>query len=272
MIYYFGMNSKPKYDGNIMIRNENMKLIKECPVYDLTTLARYNLHVHTIYSPCAKPEMTMENIIRCAEHHGIEVIAVTDHFNSENYAVIGHNKKLKEEVERLNTRIKVLFGAELSAYGVDKYLDSMEINESLDYRLYSYNHFHLDWWEQPVDKSPRGYVKHQIKVLTGLLKSGRADCIAHPFIGRFIRCIDDTTAVTSEITDNELGNIMELGKKYDVAWEINSGAMMGDTEFAKRYWNIGKEIGVQFNFGTDAHRLMGLDTMAIIEELKLILA
>ncbi len=239
--------------------------------YDLHDLARYNLHIHSIHSGCAKPEMEIRNIIEEARKCSIEVIAITDHHNDKDHNIIENNRKLKEQAEGHDDGIKILYGAELSAYGVNKYLDEIEMNQGLDYRLYSYNHYHLDYWEHPEDKSPRGYVNHGLEVLTRLIKSGRADCIAHPFIGRFIRCFQDRTLVTKEITDNELGDILQLGRDNNVAWEINLGAMMGDPEFARRYWNIGKEVGVVFHFGTDAHRLVNIDTRQAVEQLKSIL-
>ena len=243
---------------------------KDQPIYDLSVLARYNLHVHSKYSSCAKSEMTMENIIKYAENHHIKTLAITDHFH--DCKILEHNRELKKQAEKLNTKVNILYGAELSAYGINKYADPLEVNKALDYRLYSYNHFHLKFWEQPEDKSPEGYVKYQIAVLTDLLKSGRADCIAHPFVGSFIHCINDETAVTRGITDNQLGDIMKLGKDKNVAWEINFGAIMGDQNFAKRYWNIGKEIGVRFNFGTDAHTLAGLDSITAAKKIEAVLA
>lgn len=239
--------------------------------YDLDELSRYNLHIHSTYSGCGKPEMQMCSIIEEAQKNNFEIIAITDHYNSKECRILENNQELKRQASNCNGNIKILYGAELSAYGVGKCLDTIEINRALDYRLYSYNHYHLDYWEHPEDRSPRGYVNHAIEVLTHLCESGRADCIAHPFIGRFIRCFDDRTLVTKEITDKELGDILKVGKDNKVAWEINVGAMMGDPEFARRYWNIGKEVGVVFNFGTDAHRLISMNRSQAVKQLKTIL-
>jgi len=52
---------------------------------------------------------------------------------------------------------------------------------------------------------------------------------------------------------------------------MNPGAMLGDPEFAKRYWDIGREVGVIFHMGTDAHRLISIDTKQAVEQLKSIL-
>lgn len=241
------------------------------PIYDLYTLSRCNLHIHSVFSSCAKPEMDIPSVVERAHKSNIDIIAVTDHYNSVDCSILDTNEKLKYRMKNVDTPVRVLYGAELSAFGVGKYLDTSEVNQNLDYRLYSYNHYHLNFWEQPEEKSPRGYVDHALAILTHLLKSGRADCIAHPFIGRFIRCFEDRCLVTREITDNELGDILELGSHNQVAWEINVNAIISDPEFARRYWNIGREAGILFNMGTDAHTLAAIDTMQYLPKLMEIL-
>jgi len=215
--------------------------------------------------------MTAPNVLECAKNNHIKIIAFTDHYNSKDTKIINNNENLKKQAEACNTNIKVLYGSELSAYGIGKYLDDIDINQQLGYRLYSYNHYHLEYWEHPEEKTPRGYVNHALALLEHLLKSKRADCIAHPFIGRFIRCFDDRTLVTKEIKDNELGDILELGKDNEVAWELNVNSIIADPEFGRRYWNIGKEVGVVFNMGTDAHRLQYISTLQYLEKIKEIL-
>jgi histidinol phosphatase-like PHP family hydrolase len=243
------------------------------PTYDLDILAKQNLHIHTAFSNCAKVEMTLENIIETAEQAGLELIALADHFNTDNSntQVIDHISALRRELQNHQTTVKVLFGAELSACGRGKCLDNEALRQVLDYKLYSCNHYHLDFWEQPEDKTPRGYVEHSIAVLSALIESGYADCIAHPMIGRFVRAFEDRTLITKAVTDNELGDLLELGKTQEVAWELNTGAVIGDPVFCKRLWNIGKEAGAVFNYGTDAHLLKNIDTATLLPEIKKIL-
>lgn len=239
--------------------------------YDLELLIRQNLHIHTTYSPCASREMIVSDILEAAAKDNIRVIAFTDHYNSKDFKILDVNRDLKRQVEQSGADLQVLYGAELSAYGVGKFLDDSDINEALDYRLYSYNHYHLDYWEHPEDKSPRGYVHHALEVLESLFATSRADCIAHPFIGRFIKRFPDRTLVTKEITDHELGDILEQGKCSHAAWELNVPALFADPEFSKRYWHIGKEVGVVFHMGTDAHSLAAVGTSRHVERLKQLL-
>ena len=215
------------------------------PIYDLDILAEKNLHVHTLFSSCAKPEMTVKNIVDTVRKTALKTIALTDHFNdnitSEDY--LAHIRFLRGEIAKENVDFKILISAELSAYAPGKSLDNEAVRDALDYKLYTANHFHLDFWGQPKNRTPRGYVEYSCKTLRALITSGKADCIAHPLIGRFIEAFEDKTLVTQEMSDLELGSLLELSNVHEVAWELNTGALLGDPNFARRLWNIGREIG-----------------------------
>lgn len=242
-------------------------------VYDLDTLARQNLHIHTVFSRCAKEEMKVPDILREARLAGLEAIALTDHFNDDitNDDYLAHIRRLREETRDIEPGLTVFIGSELSAFAPVKSLESEEVRQALDYRLYSCNHYHLDFWDKPEDRSPRGYVNHAIRVISSLLERGSADCVAHPLIGRFIKEIEDRTAVTREITDNELGDLLTLAKNRSTAFEINCGAILGDPAFGRRLWHTGREAGVSFRYGTDAHLLKNIDTKHLLPEVKKIL-
>lgn len=245
-------------------------MIFQKPVYDLDTLAENNLHIHTVYSGCAKPDMRLPDILRTAESHGLKVIALTDHYNDKDGAedFIRHIDRLRQETAAASTGIRVLFGAELSAYARGETLETAAVREALDYRLYSCNHYHLDFWEHPEDISPRGYALHACAVIRSLIDSGKADCIAHPLIGRFVKLYEDRTLIPKALTDNELGDLLQLSNRRRVAWELNVGALFGDPALARRLWNLGREIGVVFHFGTDAHTLANIDTRQFLPRLE----
>lgn len=248
-------------------------MIFQEPVYDLYTLAEYNLHIHTVYSGCAKPDMHLPDILRTAESHGLKVIALTDHYNDADGAedFICHIDRLRRETAAAHTRVRVLFGAELSAYARGKTLETAAVRETLDYCLYSCNHYHLDFWEQPEDTSTRGYALHAYAVIRSLIESGKADCIAHPLIGRFVKLYEDCTLIPKALTDNELGDLLQLSNRRRVAWELNVGAIFGDPSLARRLWTLGRENSVVFHFGTDAHTLINIDTRQFLPRLEDIL-
>lgn len=231
------------------------------PIFDLDELFSRNYHIHTCLSRCAKPEMTLESIINAAQAAGLKEIAVTDHIHpGESWKLGSSLPLLRSQLKNTEHGVRVYIGAELSAYGEKKYT-LKNADHDLDYRLYAHNHYHMFGWEQPEDKSPFGYKEHCKKVLTTVITSGRADCMAHPFNDYYIvrefgeRLNFSLGDITAEWSENELGDMLALGKRYSTAWEINAKSCKQAPELMKKLWALGKELGVCFNYGTDAHVL-----------------
>lgn len=241
--------------------------------YDIDELMRHNMHIHTTFSGCAKPEMTAANIVETAEKCGLELIALTDHnyFPDRKNAVAVQRLELLRQLEEIDYKIKVYVGAELSAYGPGKFADDIECDNSLDFRLYTTNHFHVGYWEHPEETTPRAYAEFMLAIMNSVIDSGRADCFAHPFMAGYIHAFPDKHDVTRAFTDNEIGDIMEKANKAEIAWELNTPAVLGDPEFFHRYFQIGKEVGVVFNIGTDAHLLERIDPKQFAARYKEIL-
>ena len=240
--------------------------------YDLDELARYNTHIHTAFSHCAKPEMKAPDIIKAAERAGLEIIALTDHnYPDEKNAVAQQRYEILRQIKDIETPVKVLIGAELSSYDIGKFADDISCDNSLDWRLYTTNHFHQGYWVHPREKTPRAYCEHMLAIMDKVIDSGRADAFAHPFMAKYISCFRDFRTVTAAFTDNEIGDIMEKGDRSEITWEINVPAVLGDPVFHRRYFQIGREVGVTFNIGTDAHKLKDIDTHRFLPELKRIL-
>ena len=240
--------------------------------YDIDELVKHNLHLHTRFSGCAKPEMIAADIVKKAEECGLEMIALTDHnYPQKKNAVAQQRYEILRELEGIETPVKVLVGAELSAYGVGKFADDISCDNSLDYRLYTTNHYHQGYWEHPEIITPRAYAEHMLAIMDSVIESGRADCFAHPFMAGYIHAFEDSHDVTRAFTDNEIGDIMEKANNHEIAWELNVPAVLGDPEFFHRYFQIGKEVGVVFNIGTDGHRLDRVDSKQFAEQFKEIL-
>lgn len=237
------------------------------PTYDLDELFARNYHIHTFLSRCGRKEMTLPAIVRAARAAGLKEIALTDHIHPGEIPYLRRNRGvLIPALEEIKTEVKVILGTELSAYGERKF--SLQYAKDSDfpaYRLYAHNHYHMDGWEQPEDPSPAGYKEHMKRVLRHVLQSGRADCMAHPFLDRYIvREFEDVYGftpgcITRLWTDNELGDLISLGKENGVAWELNTAYFQSNPDFFRRYFHIGKEIGACFHVGTDAHTLEKID-------------
>lgn len=240
--------------------------------YDIDELVKWNLHLHTTFSGCAKPEMKVRDIVRVADEAGLEMIALTDHnYIQKKNAVASQKIELEKQLEGFEHNVKVLIGAELSSYGINKFADDIETDNSLDYRLYTTNHYHQGYWEHPEIITPRAYAEHMLAIMDKVIDSGRADCFAHPFMAGYIHAFDDNHDVTRAFTDNEIGDIMEKANNHEIAWELNVPAVLGDPEFFHRYFQIGKEVGVVFNIGSDGHVLDKVNTKQYADDFKRIL-
>ena len=240
--------------------------------YDIDELVRWNMHLHTVFSGCAKREMIVTDIVKTADAAGLEIIALTDHnYIDKRNAVAQQRYDILRELEGVEHNVKVLVGAELSSYGIDKFADDIACDNSLDFRLYTTNHYHQRYWEHPENKTPRGYAEHMLAIMDKVIDSGRADCFAHPFMAGYIHAFEDSHDVTRAFTDNEIGDIMEKANKHEIAWELNVPAVFKDPVFFHRYFQIGKEVGVVFNMGSDGHMLCNVDTKQFAEDFKKIL-
>lgn len=247
------------------------------PTFDIEELFQSNYHIHTSFSRCGKTEMRLKSIIEEARNAGLNEIAITDHIHpGEGLKMKRIIPILRRKLKKISPDIKVYIGAELSAYGINKHTVLRE-DTPLDYRLYSHNHYHMFGWEQPKDHSPEGYKEHCKKTMRNIILSGDADCLAHPFCDHYIvREFEDIygftrNCITSLWTDNEIGDILTLGKEHYVAWELNVEMLRKYPDFAKKYFALGRETGVCFNAGSDAHTLVNVNTKQYIDEMKTLL-
>ncbi|MBR4940909.1 MAG: PHP domain-containing protein [Clostridia bacterium] len=224
--------------------------------YDIDELLTKNMHMHTRFSGCAKPEMTFEALVKKAEESGFDTIAITDHSNlGEGESITRCYEITKKMRDEYKTDMRILVGSELSLYGVGKFSETPEVMRSLEYRLFAQNHYHISWWEHPEDRSPRGYVDHMIACLESLFETDYADCIAHPLAAVKLKAFDDPNVLANAITENDLGGIMEKAEKAQVAWELHRGVVNGWPAFARKFYNIGREVGAHFVYASDAHSL-----------------
>ena len=241
----------------------------------LRVLADRNWHIHTIYSDCAAPEMTPERVLAEADRVGLRGIALVDHHHPGDAHPEVKLAGLKAVVGGCSYRAEVILGAELSAYGVDRYAETLDEIQSIDYCLYAGNHYHMQnrehperSWELPADRSPLGFKEHTLAILRKLIPSGRAHCIAHPFLGCYLSgFLNDTRALTRLVTDDELAELFALACRHGVAWEVSTRHLVNDLPFARRYLEVGFASGADFRLGTDAHCLRDLDPRPQLDRL-----
>lgn len=234
----------------------------------LRELAAENWHVHTTYSTCAESDMTLWNILQEADRLGLRALALVDHHHPGDPDPLVVVESLKSELARLECKARVTIGIEFSAFGVGRYAATAAVERLCGYRLQAVNHYHVPAWEHPRVRSPRAYQEHMQAILRGLIASGRADCIAHPFLGCYLaRYVADVREVTRSCSDDELVEMFVLARARGVAWEISTRHLVNDPAFARRFLRIGFNCGADFRLGTDAHRLCELDPRTAVEEL-----
>ena len=237
--------------------------------YDIDELLHENLHIHTaLFSGCAKPEMVFESIVQTAENLSLNRIAVTDHVQEYDTALVRDIMKTYAPLrDAMQTNVRVYIGAELSAFDTDKFtLQNADI--TTEFNLYAVNHYHLSYWGQPAERTAFGYKEHNKKAMEFLIRSGKCDCIAHPFVDSYVR--DESIRnpghpMTASWTDNEIGDILQLANENAVMWELPPKIVIDDPVFARRLFNLGREIGSVFTMGTDAHTLANIDTLRFKE-------
>lgn len=238
--------------------------------YDFTELTRHNLHTHSVCSLCARREMTLEAMIRRAEKAGLRTLAVTDHSDpGDDIDTYANFLAYKERLKQIDTAVRVLIGAELSACGIGRFGEPREVDKALDIAAYSHSHYHLSSWEHPEDRSPRGYALHELAVLESLFAADRADHIAHPFSPNKMHFFteEQKAATLTAVTDNELGDILEKGERAQCSWELHTPTVFRFPDFYRRFFLLGREIGVHFCLGTDAHTLAAIGTEGLAERL-----
>lgn len=242
--------------------------------YDIDELCRNNMHTHSVFSKCSKPEMVFEAMIESAESFGLDTLAITDHSDlRDEINSVANFRRLKKRLEKIDTSVRVVVGAEMSAYGVGKFAEPYRIDKEIDFCNYSCVHYHLDYWEQPEDRSPRGYGQHMLQVMSALFDTDRADSIAHPFSPCKMKFFNDSekSEMLNSISDRELGDIMLKGEKAGCAWELHKSSVLLFPDFYRRFFFTGREAGVHFTVGTDAHHLKDIDTKDFAASLKTIL-
>ena len=243
--------------------------IYESPVYDLRELSRRNLHIHTCYSRCGKADMLVSRVVAEADRAGLEMIAFTDHFNYFDFdgVCLAQCAAQRLMAEKIPHKVKILYGAELSNYDIGKQLELPSTNAALDIRLYACNHFQMEVFAHPEDKTARGYALHLLKATKELMLSGKADCVAHPLIGMRVP-VCEVPEVGLAMTDNELGSICELSRLTHTALELNRAAVFSDPMLYRRLYNLGREAGAFFHFGSDAHSIEWIDPSGYIGDLE----
>ncbi|MDZ4198178.1 MAG: PHP domain-containing protein, partial [Kiritimatiellia bacterium] len=100
-----------------------------------------DLHIHSFFSPCAEPTMTMRAIVEAAAAMGMKDIGITDHPFHRGLAE--HHQTLNQFRTDLQSPVRLWIGAELEVIGLGKLVLRPETLPLADYLIAAPSHYDL---------------------------------------------------------------------------------------------------------------------------------
>ncbi|WP_391090873.1 PHP domain-containing protein [Vibrio sp. NH-UV-68] len=203
-------------------------------------------HTHTYASGHAYSTL-VENA-RLAKHNGLKMFCTTDHAESmpgaPHYWFFSNQRVLPRFIDD----VAVIRGVESNILNTQGEIDVHPSSyKSLDWVIAS---FHEPVF-RPSDKNSH------TKALINTIKSGNVDALGHLGNPNF---------------DFDFESVLRCAQQYHVAIEINNTTLKGNSRVGsvERCYEIaaiGKELGVFFTTGSDAHFCQDVGNLSLVSEL-----
>jgi len=236
---------------------------------------RYDFHVHSHVSPCAKPDATIENYLKLIKIENIGAIGFADHLWDENvrrlpddwFSALCTYKNIEQSKKFItnNYDIPVYFGCEVDVdkdgiIGLEKGKE-----EIFDYILFGITHYHNPLCLDQELKDDFNYMKkNQIDRFMLAVNSDYSipKGIAHPFLHCGTRFLEKHYQI---ISDNEFIDCFKEAAKKGVSIEISVAftdknpkifSHFDKSGFAYefvRMISLARECGCKFHYGSDSH-------------------
>lgn len=241
---------------------------------------RHDLHIHTTLSRCCSdPAQLLPNIIQRTRELGLTKIGIANHLWDSDVCIcpnpwyrpqdFNNSYRVRTDLPAGDLGIKVLFGCETEFY-TDTLALTPAHRKELDYALAPHSHIHMGAYVMPdscVTDSQIG--AFLCESFSKLVQRRMVNSIAHPLFpcGHEARL----EGIIGSISDDRFAELCCLANDCDTALEINVGMFPGklqngaDSEPMMRLFHIAKACGCKFTFGTDAHSLTALDSIALID-------
>jgi histidinol phosphatase-like PHP family hydrolase len=245
-------------------------------------LITHDIHVHTKFSSCCNDEHALlENYITRAKELGITTLGISDHLWEENvegasewYKPQGLNRiwETGETIKKINPDIRVLLGAE-AEYAKGILSITPESAARLDYVLVPHSHTHMKGFVLPETVNTlEGVANYMVRSFKEITVKGIATVIAHPFQPGGYNNIRDLLQIYSYLPDSTFAECFTLAKKHHTGIEINIGSFFNESPlddiFKRSYlrmYQIAKDCGCQFSFGSDTHSINKLSRIKLGE-------
>jgi len=226
-------------------------------------LPKCDMHIHTEYLGCAKPEMTIPAILSECARLGMDKIAITDHLNRPDQ--LDMHKKIVADLEDSRPDMDVYFGVELNFMSKD---GPLALNEETK-RQYGFQFticgIHETYLDQ-YDLKEMIDIQHRHHIST--CQDPLVDVLVHPYWfgrGEFERKGFPPFDSMKPVPRSYAVELGQVAAETATAIEINGGAGLingeGRDEFAREYVEylaIIAEQGPMFTIASDAHRVEGL--------------
>ena len=236
----------------------------------------HDLLIHSRISPCGgDPNQTPKRILQYAVDNGLKTICITDHYWDDTvYSAYG--KGAGQTTAQIKSAlplpqkdgIRFLFGAETEmdrdfTIGVGK-----EIIEELDFIIVPLNHLHMSGFSCRGDEDAAERAELIVKRFDALLQADlpfHKVGLAH-FTDGLIYTAGKNTDVLNRIPDTEYRRLFGRAAELGMGIELNMPAAKADLRVMNRVddadelrvYQIAREMGCRFYFGSDAHTVPGL--------------
>lgn len=219
-----------------------------------------DLHVHTFFSPCAEPTMSLSAILEAAAAAGVAEVGLTDHPHRPGLA--RHHRTLDRAREIQRGPVHVWIGAELEVVGFRQLALPVTELPDVDYVLAAASHYDVvNAPPVPHLEDPVEWADRLMRDLENAVESG-AHAIAHPFYayallrppsGLRIAPLDD---ILAEIRRPRVDRWLETVAAAGMALEISPRLCvhLGLESFVEETYRKARELGIRFSTGSDAHR------------------
>lgn len=247
-------------------------------------IVNHDIHVHTQLSSCCKdPDATPEKYLARAAQLGLHTIGFANHLwdnampgSSKWYAPqdFHHIMQIRDQIPADTHGVRVLVGCESEFCGAGKPGISRAVADQLDFVLLPMSHFHMKGFVLPEGvESDEDVARLMVQRFKELVESGLATGIAHPFLP--FGYADRIDAIIASISDAEFRECFDRAAEAGISIEIHVSffpscrdkvrAGFHDDSFL-RVLTIAKRCGCYFHFASDAHKLVDLDNVLLLEK------
>ncbi len=221
-----------------------------------------DFHIHTFFSPCAAPTMSLDTIIETALAAGLKDVGLTDHPFHDG--LFHHHEALAHALAgRGKMPLRVWIGAELEVLGPEQLVIPAARLSRAEYLIAAPSHYDFEHFPPvPHLEDPMEWADRMLTDVENVIGSG-AHIIAHPFhVHEFVASagghwhLPPLAAVFAEMRPRRLENLLDRLAEDRIALEISPrvAAHPALEAFLEDLYRKALRRGIKFSLGSDSHR------------------